>query len=164
MDTPGFIVAGLKERVLTFTNSVVLHELYFGNLGGNGQLDAASAFGKKVIADFGSIEKYAAEIAAVGKSGRGWAVTALSLLDNQLHIYLLDLHDIGAVFYTWPVMVLDVYEHAYYIDFKNDAAAYITAFMKNVDWTIVNKRFELAQQLFGGKTTNALLAEPARVS
>ncbi|MEO7994471.1 MAG: superoxide dismutase [bacterium] len=144
-------------------NGIILHELYFGNLGGDGALDANCAIAKKLTEDFGSVDQFKAVVTATGKSGRGWAVGAYSLLDNKIHVYLMDLHDIGAVFYTWPLFVLDVYEHAYYIDFKNDTPAYIDIFWKNIDWNVVNKRWEDCQAMFGNRTANDLLSATANV-
>lgn len=153
----------LKREEPFSHNGIILHELYFANLGGDGTLDSGSALAQKLIADFGSIEAFKDDLTAVGKSGRGWAVAAYSLLDGKIHTYLMDLHDIGGVFYTWPLLVLDVYEHAYYIDYLNDAAAYIAKFWDNVDWGVVARRFDDCAAMFGGRTAADLIAARARV-
>ncbi|HYE76627.1 MAG TPA: superoxide dismutase [bacterium] len=146
----------LKKEEPFCHNGIILHELYFGNMGGNGQLDPNSPVAQKIAADFGSIDAFKEYVTAVGKGGRGWAVVAYSLLDRRLHCYLMDVHDVGAVFYTWPLLILDVYEHAYYIDFKNDVPAYINAWWPNVNWDVVNARWETCLTMFGDKSSNDL--------
>jgi len=153
----------LKREEPFSHNGIILHELYFANLGGDGSLDANSDLAKKLAADFGSVEAFKEDLTAVGKSGRGWAVAAYSLLDGKIHTYLMDLHDIGGVFYTMPLLVLDVYEHAYYIDYKNDAPAYIAKFWDNVDWSVVAKRYADCVAMFGNKTAADLIAARAMV-
>lgn len=72
---------------------------------------------------------------------RGWAVLSFDYRDGRLHNYGLDAHNIGVITGSVPLLVLDVYEHAYFIDYGTRRAAYIEAFMENIDWEVVNRRF-----------------------
>jgi len=145
-DTPGFLVAGLKERELTFTNSMILHERYFGNLGGNGK--AGGAIQQKLAASYGSFGKWEEHFRALVLSRGG--VSGWALVDYSLHE--------GAVRADWagghtqtlagglPLLVMDMYEHAYAIDYGAAAAKYIDAFFQNVNWDAVNGRLEAAEK------------------
>jgi Fe-Mn family superoxide dismutase len=139
---PVFVLNGLKREELIATNSVILHEMYFDSLGaGNavtGELE------KTLTRDFGSVERWAAEFTAVGKAlggGSGWVLLTwsprLGRLTNQwASDHAHTLAD-GA-----PVLALDMYEHSYHIDFGAKAAAYVDAFMQNINWTQVATRFD----------------------
>jgi len=143
-DTPGFLVAGLKERELTFTNSVILHEAYFGNLGGDGK--AGGAIEKALAAGHGSYAKWEEHFRALGASlggGSGWAILDYSFQTGDVRSYWSGGHT-EALSYGAPLLVMDMYEHAYAIDFGAAAAKYIDAFFANVKWDEVNKRLERA--------------------
>ena len=143
-DTPGFLVAGLRERELTFTNSVILHELYFGNLGGDG--GAAGAIAPALTASFGSLARFEELFRATGQSlagGSGWTVLAFSFPTRDLRIYGSGGHSQAPAFGA-PLLVLDMYEHSYHIDFGAAAAQYIEAFVGNVQWEEVSRRYQRA--------------------
>ncbi len=145
-DTPGFVLGGLKERELTFNNSMVLHELYFGNLGGDGKPGAAvqSALGRA----FGSFGRFEETFRAVGMSlagGSGWAVLDHSFQTGQLGIHWSGNHTQNAA-YSQPLLVMDMYEHAYAIDYGAAAAKYVDAFFQNIQWDEVQRRMERAQK------------------
>ena len=145
-DTPGFIVGGLMERELTFNNSMVLHELYFANLGGDGRAGTAvqSALGRS----FGSLGRFEELFRAVGMSlagGSGWAVLDHSFETGHLGIHWSGNHTQNAAF-SQPVLVMDMYEHAYAIDYGAAAAKYIDAFFQNIQWDEVQRRLERAQK------------------
>jgi len=130
----------LKLEETFATNGIFLHEAYFENLG---KAVACSGKMKRLIErDFGSYDAWKEDFVAAGTSARGWVVLSLNLLDGRLHNYLCDRHDLGGVWWCLPMLVLDVYEHAYMIDYGVDRASYIQAFFKNLDWAAVNKRID----------------------
>jgi len=143
-ETPGFVVGGLRERELTFGNSVVLHELYFGNLGGNGKADGAIA---RALGDaFGTFGRWEEQFRAIGMSlagGSGWAVLDLSLHSGELRSSWSSGHPVGPVD-AIPLLVMDMYEHAYQMDYGAAAAKYVDAFFANVNWDEVARRHERA--------------------
>jgi superoxide dismutase, Fe-Mn family len=143
-DAPGFVLAALKEKELLFGGSVVLHEAYFGNLGGNGKSQGpiATALGKS----FGSTDTFDTHFRALGRSlggGSGWAVLAFDLRDGALCTYVAQDHK-ESLASSVPLLVLDMYEHAYHIDFGAEAARYVDAFMANVLWEEVDRRYAQA--------------------
>ena len=124
-------------------NGAVLHEGYFGNLGGR-KAEASQTLKNEIARSFGSWKRYVSNLEAVAKSMRGWAVTGYSLRDGKLHTYGLDTHNVYAPVGVVPILVLDVYEHAYMIDFGTKRAAYIEAFLANIDWSVVEERLNTA--------------------
>ncbi len=147
-DTPGFTVAGLRERELTFGNSVVLHELYFGNLGGSGKADGGI---QKALSDaFGGFARFEELFRATGMSlagGSGWTVVDLSLTTGDLRVHWSGGHTQGPANAT-PLLVMDMYEHAYQMDFGAAAAKYVDAFFANINWEEVARRHERAGRAF----------------
>ncbi len=145
-DTPAFTVSGLRERELTFGNSVVLHELYFGNLGGNGK--AGGAIGKALADAFGSAARWEELFRATGMSlagGSGWAILDLRLATGDLRIHWSGGHSqtpANAI----PLLVMDMYEHAFHIDYGAAAAKYVDAFFANVNWEEVAGRHDRAMK------------------
>jgi superoxide dismutase, Fe-Mn family len=142
---PVFTINGLKREELVAANSAWLHELYFDALGGSGQLPDCG-LSIAVERDFGSVDRWRAEFTALAKAmggGSGWALLSWSAREGRLinhwaadHTHLLA----GAT----PVLALDMYEHAYHMDFGAKAAAYVDAFMKNIDWDAVYRRYGAA--------------------
>jgi len=134
----------LKVEETFALNGVKLHESYFDNLGGK---DGASGSVKDWIAkDFGSYEKWEAEFRALGVASRGWVVLAFDLEEGRLYNFIADIHNQGGIWGAVPVLVLDVYEHAYFIDYATNRKAYIDAFFKNIRWQECNeviKRYKL---------------------
>ncbi|AFS78374.1 superoxide dismutase, Fe [Gottschalkia acidurici 9a] len=123
-------------------DGVKLHELYFENLNSNYN----RPFGPIVdliIRDFYSFERWENLFKQTGLAMRGWVVLAIDHIDKRLHIYGQDEHDKGSIWMAHPLLVLDVYEHAYMIDFGIDRKKYIDIFMENIDWNIVNQRLEM---------------------
>jgi superoxide dismutase, Fe-Mn family len=141
-ETPAFIFGGLKERELTFSNSVTLHELYFGNLGGNGK--PSGAIEKALTATYGSFGRWEEEFRAIGGSlggGSGWAVLNLTLSTGEIRSQWSGNHtQVPAL--SQPLLVMDMYEHAYALDYAASAARYIDAFFANIQWDEVNARLE----------------------
>lgn len=131
----------LKVEETFALNGVKLHEAYFDNMGGKG--GAPSGKIKKMIEhDFGSVEKWTAEFKAMGLAARGWVVLAYDLEDKKLRNVLCDAHHQGGVWNCVSLVVLDVYEHAYFLDYGTARAKYIDAFMNTLQWDEVNKRVD----------------------
>lgn len=120
-------------------NGVKLHEAYFENMGGTGgQADGmALTF---IERDFGSYSAWEKDFKATGMAVRGWAVLAYDVEDKTLHNFGSDSHNLGPIWNAVPILVMDVYEHAYMIDYGVKRSPYIDAFMKNIDWQVVNDR------------------------
>jgi len=126
-------------------NGVVYHEFYFGNLGGAGgepQGDVKAA----VEEHWGSSGKFIDYLKAAGKCMRGWVIVGWNTRDGHLHCYGLDMHNMWVPANVIPVLVLDVYEHAYMIDYGIDRAKYLDAFVHNLEWGVVNKRLATARK------------------
>src|SRR5262245_15467166 len=145
-DTPGYIVSSLRERELTYTNSKILHEHYFGNLGGDGKL--AGAIDKRLAAQFGATarweELFRASAMALG-GGSGWVVLDANYATADLRIYAVGGHN-QAVAFGQPLLVLDMFEHAYAMDFGAAHAKYIDAFFANIAWDEVDRRLARADK------------------
>ena len=135
----------LKVEESFALNGVKLHEGYFDNMGGKGG-KASGDVGKWIESDFESYEKWEEEFRALGIAARGWVVLAFDLDDGMLHNYICDVHNQGGIWNCVPLLILDVYEHAYFIDYGTGRKAYIETFMKTVDWGFVNsliKKFNI---------------------
>ncbi|MBU1196988.1 Fe-Mn family superoxide dismutase [Candidatus Micrarchaeota archaeon] len=130
-------IGELKRQQVFATNAIKLHEGYFDNLGGDGK--PSGALLDLIIRDFGSIEKWEEDLVAAGIASRGWVVLAYDWDDRKLHHYSSDYHSQG-VWNCTALLVLDVYEHAYFIDFATARKNYIETFLKNVDWTFLGER------------------------
>jgi Fe-Mn family superoxide dismutase len=147
-DTPGYLVAGLRERELTYTNSLILHEHYFGNLGGSG--GASGAIEKMLARSFGSLGRFEETFKATAMSlggGSGWVVLDFNFHTGDLRVYGSGGHS-QALAFGAPLLVLDMFEHAYAIDYGAAHAKYIDAFFQNIDWEEVNARADHAIKAF----------------
>jgi Fe-Mn family superoxide dismutase len=133
----------LKLEETFSADGAILHELYFDILGGPGGAPTGS-LADKINADFGSFEAFVEDLTACGMAARGWAVTAYDPSDGKLHNFLCDVHNQGGVWGTVPLMALDTYEHAYFMDYGSDRAAYIQAFFDNVNWGKVQENLDNA--------------------
>lgn len=129
----------LKAEETFAVNGVYLHEYYFAILGGDGKPSGTLA--QRLAQDFGSVETWDAMFRACGMAARGWVVTAWDTHESRLRIYCGDTHNQGGVWGSIPIITLDVFEHAYFIDYGSDRKAYIEAFMKTLDWKAANERF-----------------------
>lgn len=143
-DAPGFRVGGLRSSELVFHNSVVLHELYFGNLGGDGEPAGAVA---RALSDApGGRARFGERFRATAGSlagGSGWALLSYDFQDDGLRIQWAGDHSQSLVA-AEPLLVLDMYEHSYHLDYGAAAARYVEAFMDNVDWEVVDRRYRAA--------------------
>lgn len=144
-DTPPLLVAALRERELTFRNSKTLHEAYFGNLGGNGRMDASV---ERALAEtYGSIGRWEEQLrlTAMGLGGgSGWAILGFELDSGALRTVSSGHHTQNLASCV-PLLVLDMYEHSYHLDFGAAAAKYIDAYWKNINWEVVTRRLEGAR-------------------
>jgi Fe-Mn family superoxide dismutase len=129
------------KRGETFAlNGVILHELYFENIGGYDAPDRAT---KEIIErDFGSVPKWQEDFIATAKASRGWAVLAFDQRSDRFRNISLDAHDLGNIAYSSPILVLDMYEHAYFLQYADNKAEYINNFMKNINWDVIGKRLD----------------------
>lgn len=130
-----------KSEETFAVNGVYLHEWYFDNLGGDGNWENAPELTKALGEKWGSMEEAIRYMSECGMASRGWAVVAWDPKQSKLMQYNGDSHNQGGVWGCIPVIVLDVYEHAYFIDFGSDRKAYIEAFWKNFDWKSAEKLF-----------------------
>jgi Fe-Mn family superoxide dismutase len=127
----------LKVELTFAVGGIKNHEIYFEHLGGLGG-DPDGAFGQLVERDFGSAEAWRTDLKATGMAGRGWAWTAYDWDEGRLFNYIGDAQNTYPIWNATPLVALDVYEHAYFLDYRTDRAAYIDAFFDNLDWTTVN--------------------------
>lgn len=145
--TPGFVLHGLSQGELTFKHSVVLHELYFGNLVGGGSKGSATT---KLLSDrFGGAAAWEERFRALGASlggGSGWAILELDLHEKVPRMYSAADHAQGLSSGV-PLVVLDMYEHSYHMDYGAAAAGYIDAFFANLHWEEIDRRTELALRI-----------------
>ncbi len=122
-------------------DGVKLHNLYFENMTGGNNTPHGPIF-NAIVNQFGSYDTFISYLTNVGVSMRGWAVLTIDSIDNKLHIIGSDSHDNGAVWLSFPILIMDVYEHAYFMDFGTDRKKYISTFIENINWGVLNDRFE----------------------
>lgn len=142
---PGFELNGLKREELMATNSMLLHELYFGSLGGGG-VDMVPAMALALNANFGSVARWRDEFVAMGKAlggGSGWVLLVFQPRDGSLVNQWAADHT-HAVAGGIPLLAMDMYEHAYHMDFGAAAGQYVDAFMENILWSAVYERYQHA--------------------
>ncbi len=140
LSTPEY--AEMKRRFGWEYNGMRLHELYFGNLKKGGvALDEESALARAFVAGFGGYNEWLADFKATGAMrGIGWVVLVSDHTDKLLNIWINE-HDVGLLAGAQPLLVMDVFEHSFMIDYGLKRADYIEAFLKAVDWEVVSKRF-----------------------
>jgi Fe-Mn family superoxide dismutase len=130
-------VRALKVELTFAVGGIKNHEIYFEHLGGDGS-DPDGVARRLIDRDFGSVEAWRADLKATGMAARGWAWTAYDWDEGRLFNYLGDTQNTYPIWNATPLVALDVYEHAYFLDYRTDRAAYIDAFFDNLDWTTVN--------------------------
>ena len=131
---------GLLKSRIAKANSVALHELYFDNMaakGGNPREDVRAALSKR----FGSLERWSEDFQAACTAAGGWGVLARDGINGQLYNVASDLHQDGVLWFGQPLIVCDVYEHAFYVDYKNKKSDYVAKFVEHIDWKEVNRRY-----------------------
>ena len=139
MATPEY--AELKRRLGFEFNGMRLHEYYFENLGGKGALDKSGKLGKKLAEEFGSYEDWEKDFRATATMrGIGWAILYQDNLTGRIWNQWINEHETGHPAGCIPLLVLDVFEHAFMIDYGLKRADYIEAFFKNINWSVVESR------------------------
>jgi len=135
--------AEIKRRFGWEFNGMRLHEYYFGNkTKSNAELDRNSKFAKKVTEDFGSYENWEKDFKATGTMrGIGWTILYYDLIAGRFFNVWVNEHDVSHLSGAVPVLIMDVFEHAFMIDYGLKRADYIEAFFKAIDWAVVAKRF-----------------------
>jgi Fe-Mn family superoxide dismutase len=139
---PNFVINGLKREELIASNSMILHEIYFDGLGGASK--PSGSLSDAIARDFGSMERWRAEFAAMGKAeggGSGWVILAYSPRDKRLVNQWAADHT-TTLAGGRPVLVLDMYEHAYHMDFGAAAARYVDVYMEAIRWDNAAKLYE----------------------
>ena len=129
----------LKRGETFALDGVILHELYFENMGGT--MQEPEILTLRSLADsYPSFELWRQDFIATGKASRGWAMLVWDQRSRRFRNISLDAHDVGNVTLSFPILVMDVYEHAYFGQYGTNKAAYIENFMNNIDWSVVNRR------------------------
>jgi Fe-Mn family superoxide dismutase len=145
-DLPAYMYGDIKREELIRTGSVINHELYFGNLGGDGKPGSDVLFA--IRQTWGSFEQWEVEYRKTANAlagGSGWVTLGFNFHTGSLHNYWSWDHMHSAPF-SCPLLVMDMYEHAYAIDFGAAAAKYVDGFMLNADWEEVNRRYKRAMK------------------
>src|SRR5688500_4126479 len=130
----------VKDRV-NRANSVVLHELYFDNMAATSPVpkeDVRAVLAKR----FGSLERWLDDFRAAALAANGWGILARDAVNGQLYNVASDLHEVGVLWFAQPLVVCDVYEHAYYVDYQNRKADYTGKFLQHINWDEVNRRWQ----------------------
>lgn len=134
--------AELERRFGWEFNGMLLHEYYFENLGGKEPIDSTGALYKKITGEFGTFDRWKQDFISAGSMrGIGWVVLYWEPRTGKLINAWVDEHNTGNIAGARPLLVMDVFEHAYMPDYQLDRAEYIEAFFKNIDWKAVEKRF-----------------------
>ena len=135
--------AEIKRRFGWEFNGMRLHEYYFDNLGGKAALDKSSKLGKRLVENFGSYEDWEKDFKATGAMrGIGWTILYHDTIGGKLFNQWINEHDVGHPAGCIPILVLDVFEHAFLTDYSLKRADYIEAFFKNINWATVEGRLK----------------------
>jgi Fe-Mn family superoxide dismutase len=138
------IFSDLRELKLEYSfavGGIKNHEIYFGHLGGKGG-EPSGALAEAIAKDFGSFESFQKDMKQTGIAARGWVWLAYDFDTKALFNYLGDSQSTFPIWNAVPLVALDTYEHAYWMDYGTARAAYIDAFFKNMDWSVVEKSFD----------------------
>src|SRR6266478_4653946 len=139
---PNFVINGLKREELVASNSMILHEIYFDGLGGGAK--ASGALSDAIARDFGSLDRWRAEFVAMGKAeggGSGWVILTWSPHDQRL-VNAWAADHTTTLAGGQPILVLDMYEHAFHMDYGAKAGDYVDAFMQAIRWTNADSLYE----------------------
>ncbi len=132
----------LKRRETWAHNGVLLHEWYFENIGGTGTAPGPKTT-KLIERDFGNLDNFKAQLLAGGKVAPiGWSVWAYSMLDQKTHVYVVEQHQNHTPWGALPLIILDEFEHAYFMDYGTKRPDYLAKFWENINWDTVEKRVE----------------------
>lgn len=137
----GSMYRGLKLEETWNANGMILHEVYWDTMGGDGSHDEGMDVIKRINEDFGSFDAWKSDFIAAGKSGRGWAVLVIdTMTDGKLRNVMFDAHNQGGIVGSIPLIAVDTFEHAYYHKFGPDRASYLNALVDNIDWKKVEEK------------------------
>jgi len=129
-------------------NAAFLHGMYFDNIAEDSRLSADSLAFMRLERDFGSFDNWQRDFIATALSSRnGWAVTVYNSFIKRYINVVVDLHSTNVPFSSYPVIVLDMWEHAYYKDYLNDKKKYVFAMMKQLNWKVIDERFQRAEDV-----------------
>lgn len=132
--------AHLKRTINSRGNSVVLHEFYFDGLAPQ-PVDPEQQLRAAIDQRFGSIDNWSADFIASAKEAAGWAMLVKHPVNGKLYNIVSDEHAMGVLWMAKPIVVIDTYEHAFYIDYQNRKPDYVEKFMSHIDWAEANARF-----------------------
>jgi Fe-Mn family superoxide dismutase len=132
----------LKRRETFNASGMILHEIYWDVMGGDGKIDENLSVVKKIKEDFVSLNAWQEDFVACAKASLGWTILCYDPSDGKLHNYLCDFHNNGAVWGAIPLLPIDVWEHAYYRDYGPKRPGYVDAFLENVNWSKVDELFK----------------------
>lgn len=135
---------GIKRGETYALDGVILHEFYFENIGSRNNTPSSDIV-RYLSKDYGSFENWQDHFVATAKASRGWVILCYDPRSDMFRNISLDLHDYGNISMAIPLLVLDVYEHAYFLQYANDKDTYIDNFMKNIDWQVVGDRMQILQ-------------------
>ncbi len=139
-------IGELRRRLTWAHNGVFLHQLFFENLGGDSKAPEYRS-SKMITTDFKNVNRFKKEmLAAAMVPPVGWAVWAWSALDDQTHIFVLEEHHNSCPIGVVPLLVIDVFEHSYYLDHKSNREKYLNKLWKDINWEAVEDRVELLQR------------------
>jgi superoxide dismutase, Fe-Mn family len=130
-------VRALKVELTFAVGGIKNHEIYFEHLGGDGGKPEGTV-ASLIERDFGSIDAWRSDLQATGMAARGWAWSAYDWDEGRLFNYIGDAQNTYPIWNATPLVALDVYEHAYFLDYRTDRSSYIDAFFDNLDWSVVN--------------------------
>jgi Fe-Mn family superoxide dismutase len=134
------VLRALKVELTFAIGGVKNHEIYFDHLGGKGGKPEGRLL-DQIVKDFGSYESWEKDLKATGLAARGWVWLAYDADRGTLFNYLGDAQNTFPIWNAVPILALDTYEHAYFLDYATDRKSYIEAFMRNLDWKVVDQRF-----------------------
>lgn len=130
---------GLKKGETFSLNGVIFHEAYFENMAKE-PTNIGDRTKQVLTTGFGSYENWLEDFKACAMSARGWCILAYEQRTGTYRNILLDEHDVGPVGYMYPLIILDMYEHAYFYDYKTDKTQYIENFINSIDWNVIENR------------------------
>lgn len=138
------LIRELKVELTFAYGGILNHEIYFGHLGGRGGAPTGKLLAQ-IEKDFGSYDAYKKDMKATGIAARGWVWTAWNYMEGRLFNYIGDAQNSYPVWGCLPIVAMDTYEHAYFMDFGAARGGYIDAFFANMDWAVVEKTFGMVQ-------------------
>ncbi|BCJ95139.1 superoxide dismutase [Anaerocolumna cellulosilytica] len=135
---------GIKRGETYALDGVILHEFYFENIGSPNNTPDAD-IRQLLSKDYGSFEEWQEHFVATAKASRGWVVLCYDPRSDRFRNISLDAHDYGNIAMSIPLLVLDMYEHAYFLQYADNKVEYIERFMDNIDWQVVKDRMQILQ-------------------